>query len=585
MTSECILPFLENALADSEERVVAQSVRCITALVQLRLLSRLMTVDAVKSAAPLLLHPRSTIRSASLSLVDAAAAALGLTDSAVFLLPLLRPALAYNLTGVLLTSETVSKALIEPLSWRAFRRTLGTRQMALIGSLYSPKNAPSRKEGKGNPSQTTIGDKERDDEERLQRDKSKEGNDITQKNMGNSWVVSSSSREINSFEYENDEDDMVDNDYESENDEDLWCEQSTPSSTVQNSGASSPPKKNEINNYVDQDTSGGQTQATMPFEDAAEPLKLQYVSDYIDLAARESLSRATQGHWHGDITGGQVLGNSSFQVRIFESDSEILHSRGESLSLALSQVTQTPSAAATGLSEHLAHSLLVPNQIYDSGSACSIPSSSSATNPATTSTSQRSSPFLSESDRDMAASILFGTDPEKVAKGVSRSALHAIFGVQVGDLRSDVINGFIRRGDPISLLSHTGKRNAIDTSLPYSAPSSSYVDSSGVASYIRSSGHMEEGGLSSVPSASITVKEETGKEADDIVDKMKESDRENDRDRDRERTGAVAPSSLDDTSGQRASTLSLIGWLRALKIPPLPPDLGSLQHSDGTPYR
>jgi hypothetical protein len=75
VTSECILPFLENALVDNEERVVAQSVRCITTLVQLKLLSRLMTVDAVRSGAPLLLHPRPTIRQAAIALVEAAASA------------------------------------------------------------------------------------------------------------------------------------------------------------------------------------------------------------------------------------------------------------------------------------------------------------------------------------------------------------------------------------------------------------------------------------------------------------------------------------------------------------------------------
>ena len=262
---------------------------------------------------------------------------------------------------------------------------------------------------------------------------------------------------------------------------------------------------------------------------------------------------------------------------------------GRSLSLALSQVTHTPSAAATGLSDHFSHSLLVPNQIYYSGSTCST--SSSAIIHPTTSTSSRSNLFLSESDRDMAAGILFGTDPDKVAKGVSRTALHAIFGVQVGDLRSDVIKGFIRRGDPMTLLSHMGKRNAIGSSLPYSAPSSSYVDASNIASHNRSPGYMEEGNLSLLPSAPVISKEETGKEIDNTVDKVKESNRENDRDsdrdRDREQIGALGPSSLDDTSGSgpRASTLSLIGWLRALNVPPLPPDLGSLQYSDGTPYR
>lgn len=598
MTSECILPFLENALADSEERVAAQSVRCITALVQLRLLSRLMTVDAMKSAAPLLLHPRLTIRQVSLALVEAAAVTLGPTDSAVFLLPLLRPALAYNLTGVLLTSETVSKALIEPLSWRAFRRTLGNRQAALIDSLYSPKDAHST-----SLKTTAYGsDKGRESGERLQegknknksrdKDKDKRDDDEIHKDMGNSWIVSSSSRAINSFEYEDDQNDLVENEDESENDEDLWCEQSTPSSTVHHSGIASPFQREEINIGTDHagDASGVQTHSTVPFEDASEPLKLQYVSEYVDLAAREYLSRATQGQGQGlgsSSKSGQVQGSTAFHVhvQVQESDIEIIRSRGRSLSLALGQVNHAPSAAATGLSEHLAHSLMVPNQILGIGSTGS--SFSSATNLPLTATSPQSLQCLSESDRAIAVSILSDSHPEMVERGVSRSTLQAIFGVQFSDLRSDVINGFIRRGDSMASLSQTSRRNAVGVASSPSAPSSSFISSS-----TRPSGHIVEGGLSTLPPTTVTGKEEVCKDGDDDKNKERISDRDKDKEKDRDgdRVGAAtsvtaAHSSLEDSSGERALTLSLIGWLKALKVPPLPPDLGSLHHADGKPYR
>ena len=117
VTSECILPFLENALADCEEMVVAQSLRCITTLMQLLLLSRLMLVDVVKSACPLLLHPRHAIRQAALSLMQAAGCVLGPTDTAVFLLPLLRPALTFSLTGEDLRHHiTVTPSHCHPVS-------------------------------------------------------------------------------------------------------------------------------------------------------------------------------------------------------------------------------------------------------------------------------------------------------------------------------------------------------------------------------------------------------------------------------------------------------------------------------------
>lgn len=57
MTTEYILPCIENALVDVEERVVVRAVQCLTTLVQLGLLSSCFVVDTVKNVVPLLLHP------------------------------------------------------------------------------------------------------------------------------------------------------------------------------------------------------------------------------------------------------------------------------------------------------------------------------------------------------------------------------------------------------------------------------------------------------------------------------------------------------------------------------------------------
>lgn len=102
-----------------------QVLSCLATLVQLGLLSRHAMLDKTKAACPLLLHPSAAIRSEATRLVAAVAKALGFPDADVFLVPLLRPFLRYDLLGAeTVTDTTVSEALQAPISRAAFGAAL-----------------------------------------------------------------------------------------------------------------------------------------------------------------------------------------------------------------------------------------------------------------------------------------------------------------------------------------------------------------------------------------------------------------------------------------------------------------------------
>ncbi|CAN0451688.1 unnamed protein product, partial [Discosporangium mesarthrocarpum] len=90
-TARFILPCVENALADSEEAVIASGLRCLSSLVKLGLLPRSSLAGQVGAAAPLLHHPGTGVRQGALELCLAVANALGPLDVQVFLCPVLRP--------------------------------------------------------------------------------------------------------------------------------------------------------------------------------------------------------------------------------------------------------------------------------------------------------------------------------------------------------------------------------------------------------------------------------------------------------------------------------------------------------------
>ena len=384
VTSECILPFVENALVDVEERVVEEALHCIFSLVQMSLLTRLMTVDAVRSAAPLLLHPAAAIRVAARSLVMSAATALGQTDATVFLLPLIRPALLWDLTGCLLTAEVLHQGLSGPISRKAYQRALLERRVnannvlkssedsavdmsfqssseSSEGTIDVGKNSPNSKGGAAaglTPSRSSPGDDST--------------GGLGERSNSGQWRATQPSTD--SFDFDNDG-------ALSEAAPTLFDHPPTAQSshTPQRAHDAVDDKRNEQTSNTSPQR---QAAISTPSEDADEPLKLLFMKGYLDQAARELAFRGNPASaecsnesgdsldldWVTDILRQHEtdLGGSATSALLWNMLSAGSQPRGLNSALTRQLSKVGSSAGSSGLSDHAIQCLLVPNQ----GSYC-----------------------------------------------------------------------------------------------------------------------------------------------------------------------------------------------------------------------
>lgn len=125
VTIERILPCIENALYDVEERVAVRAVQCLSTLVQLGLVSAVsVLVEIAKLVVPLVLHPRANVRSAAITAFASALSVANIADAVVFLLPLLRPVQLMELPGGDLSKEALRKMLTGPVSYASFNAAI-----------------------------------------------------------------------------------------------------------------------------------------------------------------------------------------------------------------------------------------------------------------------------------------------------------------------------------------------------------------------------------------------------------------------------------------------------------------------------
>lgn len=531
---------------------------------------------------------------------------------------------------MLLTAETLKRSLIGPLSWKSYRRALRDKQVALVRVLSDPDLGRSRdddssssnsssvqpvipstrgktidntdierptkvSEGPGNSREGSsvdtaevaasdfwMVDVPSDDEE---GDKLSLSLDFEGEDQGEGKEESGSLENVNSGK-ENEAGDCaatssLDVDYMTVVAADGGFGAVSVSEEAERS-LSSPSQGMRRGDFspltaVAEPITAASSHVT-PFEDASEPLRLQYMSSYLDLAAREILSRATHSQ------------RSSIDLQPPPPSTSTQGPRSTSLSLYLSRVICTPSLGSTGLSEHLAHSLLVPNQKYGvatpaaSAATMPLPSPSSSSSSSSLPTSPSSMQLLSEIDREVAVQVTrsesklrlrsdppppSSSSPRGRGRGrgrgggsaLSEAALYSLFGVQSGDLHgyphSHPFGGALPRGrfatfSPPAHVLGTGNGNVGRNS-----------NSTGGAS---SSPLLEGGGGETV---------EEGQRMREEMDKEKER---------------LGPLVVMDAAGREEEFFhtdfaeSITQKLRALKIPPLPPALGCLQHSDGRSY-
>jgi hypothetical protein len=126
-TSEWVLPCVENALRDVEERVVACAVKCLNSLVQLQLLSRVVVLELFPNILPLLLHPSPAIQSNAVQFITSTCKLLGPLDTMVFVYPNIQPYLNVGVKSIEHHLDSLHLAILPPISRRAFKRAIHLR--------------------------------------------------------------------------------------------------------------------------------------------------------------------------------------------------------------------------------------------------------------------------------------------------------------------------------------------------------------------------------------------------------------------------------------------------------------------------
>ena len=127
-TEQFVVPCVETALADEEERVVASALVCLASLVEMGLITRRMLLGArsknkkegaagiIQQYATLLVDPSDNVRYAASFFIAACCRSVRFPDDEVFLMPIIKPFLRYDVQrSRLQTSDAVLACLVQPL--------------------------------------------------------------------------------------------------------------------------------------------------------------------------------------------------------------------------------------------------------------------------------------------------------------------------------------------------------------------------------------------------------------------------------------------------------------------------------------
>jgi len=130
LTEAYILPGLDNALVDVEERVVVAALHFLKSLCELQLATQKCIVGYVASkSAALLLGPSTPVREAAAQFVAAASVGMGAVDTVVLLLPKLRKLFRFDVvTCTEITADSLLVLLASPVQRIDYRRALIQRQ-------------------------------------------------------------------------------------------------------------------------------------------------------------------------------------------------------------------------------------------------------------------------------------------------------------------------------------------------------------------------------------------------------------------------------------------------------------------------
>ena len=145
-TEAYILPGLDHALVDVEDRVVVGALQFLKSLCQVKLISvPIFVTILVQKAAAMLLHPTAPIRQEMSNIIVSFAKQIGKVDSAILLMPIIRPVLRDDtFANIDISDEFMnSSAVIFPIERKAYRKALLERQKKYLDNKKTEKNENS----------------------------------------------------------------------------------------------------------------------------------------------------------------------------------------------------------------------------------------------------------------------------------------------------------------------------------------------------------------------------------------------------------------------------------------------------------
>ncbi|RYG67606.1 hypothetical protein EON64_07070 [archaeon] len=137
ITSEYILPCMEQTLYDIEDRVVHAFLTCLHGFFTLQLLSKSLVIEYVRKTKALAFHPNPAIVSAEAELIACTRHCLSPADMAVYILPELKELLHLPVVVQQISKENITRGLRSPVPNFAWRKTLFTMLDTYAASIGS----------------------------------------------------------------------------------------------------------------------------------------------------------------------------------------------------------------------------------------------------------------------------------------------------------------------------------------------------------------------------------------------------------------------------------------------------------------
>uniref|UniRef100_A0A7S1FIY7 non-specific serine/threonine protein kinase n=1 Tax=Noctiluca scintillans TaxID=2966 RepID=A0A7S1FIY7_NOCSC len=134
-TEGMIWPAYEILLFDQEERVLEAALEGLAVLVSQQVLTRQLLVTVASRVAPLLVHPSSVLQQCAADVFNRLNTQLSAVDQFVFIMPILRPFLRFEVLGL----QSIGEKLVRAVGRPVFKRAMLGRDEDLCEALLDGK--------------------------------------------------------------------------------------------------------------------------------------------------------------------------------------------------------------------------------------------------------------------------------------------------------------------------------------------------------------------------------------------------------------------------------------------------------------